>query len=82
MCKSVSVCEGWSREGKAEKFSQVARGGREREKGAVLPTGINFGRKTQSGPTKISAAGKFRGRILGRFLKMAEKWQNFFELCY
>jgi hypothetical protein len=49
----------------------------------VLPTGRNFGRKTQNWPPKnISGWKNQRPNFWQIFQKMAEKWPNFFEVCY
>jgi hypothetical protein len=49
---------------------------------AVLPTGQNFGRKTQKWPHKnLSGRKKWRPNFLQIFQKMAEKWPNFFAVC-
>jgi hypothetical protein len=45
-----------------------------------LPTGRNFGRKTQKWPNKnLSGWKRQRPNILQIFQKMAEEWQNFPE---
>jgi hypothetical protein len=43
---------------------------------AVLPTGRNFGRKTQMWPHKNLSGRKIFWQI---YQKMTEKWPNFFE---
>jgi hypothetical protein len=49
----------------------------------VLPTGRNFSRKTQKGPLKnISGQKNPQLNFWPIFHKMAEKWPNFFAVCY
>jgi hypothetical protein len=48
----------------------------------VLPTGRNFGRKTQKWPHKnLSGREKLRPNFWPIFQKMAEKWPNFYSVC-
>jgi hypothetical protein len=48
----------------------------------VLPTGRNFGRKTQKLPHKnLSCRKKQWPNFLPIFQKLAEKWPNFFAVC-
>jgi hypothetical protein len=48
---------------------------------AVLPTGRNFGRKTQKWPHKnTSGWKKQRQNFWPIFQKMVEKWPNFFTV--
>jgi hypothetical protein len=49
---------------------------------SVLPTGRYFGRKTQYWPNKnLSGRKNMRPNFSQICLKVAEKWQNFFEVC-
>jgi hypothetical protein len=49
------------------------------DKLTVLPTGRNFGRKTQKWPHKnLSGRNNLRPNFWQIIIKMAEKWPNFF----
>jgi hypothetical protein len=52
------------------------------EEQSVLPTGRNFGRKTQKWPHKnLSGRKKQRPNFWPISQKIAEKWPNFFGVC-
>jgi hypothetical protein len=51
--------------------------------GPVLPTGRDFGRKRQKWPHKnLSGRKKQRPNFVQIFQKIAEKWPNFFPVCF